>query len=395
MRVSREGINATISGSFQACRDFSTSLSSFDERFKNADFKFIDDLAKDRMFKDCKVLPVKELVYYDIDIEAPLAEGGQHLAADAFHSKLKDSNSVIIDVRNAYETDIGRFEKQEGQGGAQLILPEMRKSTDFVPWIRSKETQERLKGKDVLMYCTGGVRCERASALLKQEEGSAIGGVFQLHGGIEKYLQIYPDGGFFRGKNFVFDKREAIGAGCVNGVGGVLEKGQDGAKKKKKKMKKNGTNNHNQMGVDSDAEIMGACCVCEAVWDRYIGKKKCDTCAVPVLMCQSCCTEMGAQKKSHGSQLQGRFRLIRCPLCQKQKCTTRASDLEFTENGKKTKSKDEGASATVCKWGGGHSKKKAALRKEVNGKRTVATAFADKPCKFGKECTRSDCWFKH
>ena len=141
VRVSREGINATISGSFQACRDFSTSLSSFDERFKNADFKFIDDLAKDRMFKDCKVLPVKELVYYDIDIEAPLAEGGQHLAADAFHSKLKDSNSVIIDVRNAYETDIGRFEKQEGQGGAQLILPEMRKSTDFVPWIRSKETQ--------------------------------------------------------------------------------------------------------------------------------------------------------------------------------------------------------------------------------------------------------------
>ena len=130
-------------------------------------------------------------------------------------------------------------------------------------------------------------------------------------------------------------------------------------------MKKNGTNNHNQMGVDSDAEIMGACCVCEAVWDRNIGKKKCDTCAVPVLMCQSCCTEMGAQKKSHGSQLQGRFRLIRCPLCQKQKCTTRASDLEFTENGKKTKSKDEGASATVCKWGGGHSKKKAALRKEI------------------------------
>lgn len=68
--------------------------------------------------------------------------------------------------------------------------------------------RSQLKGKEVLMYCTGGVRCERASALLQSEIGNEINGCFQLQGGVEKYLQEFPDGGFWRGKNFVFDKRE-------------------------------------------------------------------------------------------------------------------------------------------------------------------------------------------
>ena len=267
LRVSREGINATISGGFQACRDFSVALASFDERFKETDFKFIDKLGRDRMFKDCRVLPVKELVYYGIDMEETLGEGGKHLSADAFHDKLKDSNTVIIDVRNAYETDIGRFEKQEKAGGAELILPDMRKSTDFVPWIKSEKTKEKLKGKDVLMYCTGGVRCERASALLKKEvDENGIGEVYQLHGGIEKYLQTFPDGGFFRGKNFVFDKREAIGPNCVNGVGGVLTENT-----KKKKIKKNKKSKKSD-DSESSNDTLGKCCICDTSWDRYIGK---------------------------------------------------------------------------------------------------------------------------
>jgi len=333
------------------------------------------------MFKDCRVLPVKELVYYGIDMEETLGEGGKHLSADAFHDKLKDSNTVIIDVRNAYETDIGRFEKQEKAGGAELILPDMRKSTDFVPWIKSEKTKEKLKGKDVLMYCTGGVRCERASALLKKEvDENGIGEVYQLHGGIEKYLQTFPDGGFFRGKNFVFDKREAIGPNCVNGVGGVLTENT-----KKKKIKKNKKSKKSD-DSESSNDTLGKCCICDTSWDRYIGKKKCDTCAVPVLVCQNCCTELGKQK---GKEQQEKFSLIRCPLCKQQNCTTRASDLEFTDNGKKTKldAESKGASVTVCKWGGGHSKKKGA--KKANNK------FADILCKFGTDCKRADCWFKH
>ena len=65
-----------------------------------------------RAFKDLKVLPVKELVFYGIDSEHNLGQGGVHLPPVEFHEKLQDTNSVVIDVRNAYEYDIGRFDGQ-------------------------------------------------------------------------------------------------------------------------------------------------------------------------------------------------------------------------------------------------------------------------------------------
>lgn len=76
----------------------------------------------------------------------------------------------------------------------------------------------------MLMYCTGGVRCERASVLLNQHLGDKVNGIYQLQGGIEKYMQEYPDGGFWKGKNYTFDKREAFGIDDPAGVGGVMTK---------------------------------------------------------------------------------------------------------------------------------------------------------------------------
>ncbi len=109
------------------------------------------------------------------------------------------------------------------------------------------------------MYCTGGVRCERASALLKSEMAGDVKGVFQLDGGIEKYLQHFPDGGNWQGKNFVFDKREAFGVDNPAGVGGVVES----QKRKKKNVDK-------EKGTGPD--VLGKCCVCSAAWDRYVGE---------------------------------------------------------------------------------------------------------------------------
>jgi len=78
----------------------------------------------------------------------------------------------------------------------------MRKSTEFPVWLDKPETKEMLRGKQVLMYCTGGIRCERASALLRQkieneEDTKELGikGVYQLQGGIDKYFKEFPDGG--------------------------------------------------------------------------------------------------------------------------------------------------------------------------------------------------------
>ena len=437
IRVATEGVNATISSVDQgnisaACnlRHFAQDLKRFDSKvFGNTDFKFLDDLSPDRHFKDCKILPVQELVYYGgiREKDAPLCEGGTHLDAKEYHEMLKCDDAVVIDVRNHYETMIGRFDGQEGDHNkndtnktgksekkknekkdtacAKYIDPLMRKSTDFPSWLQSTETQEQLKNKKVLMYCTGGVRCERASAILKREMGESVKGVYQLQGGIERYLKAFPDGGFWRGKNFVFDKREAVSVNDMNGVGGVISN-------KKAKKKEN-----------SPTSLPANCCICSRPWDRYVGKKKCYTCGVPVLMCDKCMSK----KIDKVEQMK-----VRCPLCVQENITVPASEVGWTENGIKTvqDSRNETGQSTstsenlklshkqateesieasnqqsvngkpvehrlegtgkkkaansVLKWGGGHATQKKDHRKM---KRRL--------CQFGANCIRKDCFFLH
>jgi len=133
-------------------------------------------------------------VFYGVkpDEGAALGEGGVHLDPKDYHKKMAEKDAVIVDVRNHYEADIGKFNKQEKVGGAKYIDPKMRKSTDFKEWLSKEETKKQLAGKQVLMYCTGGVRCERASQIIKSEIGDSVKGVFQLKGGIEKYMMEFP-----------------------------------------------------------------------------------------------------------------------------------------------------------------------------------------------------------
>lgn len=114
IRVAQEGVNATVSsvdcdGQSAACtlRHFCQDLKNFDNIFMETDFKFMDNLAADRHFKDLKLLPVKELVYYGFD-EKALADGGKHVEAEAFHKLLEQDSTVVIDVRNHYESAIVR-----------------------------------------------------------------------------------------------------------------------------------------------------------------------------------------------------------------------------------------------------------------------------------------------
>jgi len=113
-----------------------------------------------------------------------------------------------------------------------------------------------------------------------------------LQGGIEKYLQEFPEGGYWQGKNFVFDKREAIGVGCTEGVGGIVQSNQEKKAAKVAETSKKGDKKKNKGGEDDDededeagekkeavaekkeekkevkVEILGRCCVCELPWDR-------------------------------------------------------------------------------------------------------------------------------
>lgn len=452
IRVASEGVNATLSAvdtkhcTAQATlRHLAEDLRRFDERvFSSTDFKFIDGLPADRHFKEMKILPVQELVFYDIgEDDAPLVSrnekgltnaestsnckgGGVHLDAKEYHEMLKKDNTVVIDVRNNYETILGRFDGQQTQqqeangkpksnslegnstsvngGGAEYIDPKMRKSTDFKSWLATPETQEKLSNKTVLMYCTGGIRCERASAYLKTQMGDQVQGVYQLKGGIERYLKTFKDGGFWRGKNFVFDKREAVSVDNPCGDGGVL-RAQD-RKNLKRKRQQNQKENH--------IGLLAKCCVCGDPWDRYVGKKKCLTCGVPVLMCEKCMSNK--PDKTPGMELK-----VRCPLCVEENITVLADELELTANGiknrvvtsasevpldrksmkgngdvdKSKKDKRESkanknicqnakAANSVLKWGGGHAAQKKMQKK--NSRRL---------CQFGANCFRKDCFFYH
>jgi predicted sulfurtransferase len=414
-------------------RHLTFDLKSFDPVvFQHTDFKFIDNLPADRHFKELKIIPVQELVYYGIKEEdAPLDEdanddnldqrdnehnnnthGGIHLNPKEYHVMLKQKNTVVIDVRNHYETILGRFDGQKNdtnkdstetnqdispnehdhedtqkvnhddsndRSGAEYIDPLMRKSTDFPMWLSKPETQEKLANKTVLMYCTGGIRCERASSYLKKQMGDKVNGVYQLQGGIERYLKAFPDGGFWRGKNFVFDKREAVSVDNFEGDGGVI-----------RKEKKSDTQ-------ANEEDLPSKCCVCGVKWDRYVGKKKCYCCGVPVLMCEKCMSKK--PDKTPGKELS-----VRCPLCVKENITVPANEVDLTANGIKGKSGaihdtnetnkpsnsskglEEGRKAanSVLKWGGGYASKKKDMRK-----------LKRIPCQFGSECYRPNCYFSH
>ena len=431
MRVAAEGLNCTVSsldddpgsqgGGLAArtaatnLRHFALDLQHFSRAFRGTDFKYIDSLPPDRHFKELKILPVKELVYYGIkEQDAPLGESGVHLEAEEYHKMLCREDAVVIDVRNHYEALIGRFDGQmqagaggeakrdgagadgfadggageEGRGaapsggGATYLDPMMRKSTDFTGWLAKPETREKLASKQVLMFCTGGVRCERASAYLKKQMGDEVKGVYQLQGGVEGYMKAFPEGGYWRGKNFVFDKREAVGVGNAKGDGGVVvrrgPKGGDG-----------------DGGGPTSAAVTSRCCRCSAPWDRYIGRRKCYTCGVPVLMCDSC---MSSKGEGRGGDLDAR-----CDLCIEEGVTVPASEANWTENGVGNRVDRPGprgrgrsggvggegqpagkAARSVLKWGGGHAVEKKKARK-----------LSRIPCRFGTECSREDCVFMH
>ncbi|BEV05583.1 rhodanese-related sulfurtransferase [Chryseobacterium gambrini] len=123
---------------------------------------------------------------------------GVHLRAKEFNSLLEDPNTIVVDFRNHYESEVGHFE------GA--ITPDVENFRESLPII-NEQLQDFKEDKNLLMYCTGGIRCEKASAYFKHQ---GFKNVFQLEGGIIEYTRQIKEEGIeskFIGKNFVFDHR--------------------------------------------------------------------------------------------------------------------------------------------------------------------------------------------
>ena len=194
--IAKEGINAQMNVPEPVWEDFVTHLYSLDE-FKGVPFKHAVEDPEESFWK--LTMKVKDKIVADglNDETFDASDVGEHLDAEAFNAKLEDSDTICVDMRNFYESEVGHFE------GA--ITPDCATFREELPMV--KEALEGKEDKELLLYCTGGIRCEKASSYLRHH---GFKKVYQLHGGIIDYAHQVKAKGLeskFKGKNYVFDGR--------------------------------------------------------------------------------------------------------------------------------------------------------------------------------------------
>lgn len=194
--VAHEGINAQISVGEDNLEALRTTLNEIDFLQDIRLNIAVDDDGKS--FYKLKIQVKKKILADGLNDETfDVTKKGQHVDAEKFNELHDNEETIVIDMRNHYETEVGHFEK--------AVTPDVDTFRDSLPII--EEMLQPHKEKNVLMYCTGGIRCEKASAYFKHK---GFENVYQLEGGIIKYAQDVKKKGLenkFRGKNFVFDER--------------------------------------------------------------------------------------------------------------------------------------------------------------------------------------------
>jgi UPF0176 protein len=200
--IAPEGINGTISGAAAAVEQVIAHIRALPGCAALA-VKYSG--AEAMPFYRMKVRVKREIVTMgqpDID---PLTGAGHYVDPADWNALISGPDVVLIDTRNDYEAEIGTF--------AGAVDPKTRSFGDFPDWARANRAM--LEGKKVAMFCTGGIRCEKATAFLKAE---GIDEVYHLKGGILKYLEDVPaEDSRWQGECFVFDQRVAIGHGLAAG----------------------------------------------------------------------------------------------------------------------------------------------------------------------------------
>lgn len=194
--IAHEGINGTVAGSDQAIELYKTIIKKHPQL---ADIDIKESQGNGSDFPRMRIVIKDEIVNLGIKDAARIENTGVHLTPEQTHAMLSNppKDLVILDTRNECESAIGAFE-----GAVKAPIKHFRELPSYI-----NEHAELFKDKEVLMYCTGGVRCERATAYLKELGISKE--VYQIEGGIHRYAEQYPDG-HFRGKNYVFDGRIAV-----------------------------------------------------------------------------------------------------------------------------------------------------------------------------------------
>jgi len=191
--IATEGINATLGGENSLVRRY-ISIMQKHPLFVHVDFKESEGSKTD--FPRLSIKVRKEIVTLGKEINNLEQKTGTHKTPQEVHELLQKNpeDLVIFDARNQNEWQVGRF-----KNAVTAPINHFRELPSFID-----DNIEIFKDKEVLMYCTGGIRCEKASAYL--QEKNIAKNIMQVSGGIARYTEQFPDG-FFRGKNYVFDGR--------------------------------------------------------------------------------------------------------------------------------------------------------------------------------------------
>ncbi|MDA7842745.1 rhodanese-related sulfurtransferase [Methylophilaceae bacterium] len=204
--LASEGINGTISGKKNNIHEFLEFMKInpvLKGNFKNLEHK--ESWASKNPFYRMKVRLKKEIVALGVEGISPTKKVGQYVNPEDWNALIEDPNTIVIDTRNNYEVDIGTFKNS--------INPQTKSFREFPSFV-GKNLKNNKQNK-VAMFCTGGIRCEKATSLMLE---NGFKDVYHLKGGILKYLETTPkENSLWDGECFVFDQRVAVTHGLSEG----------------------------------------------------------------------------------------------------------------------------------------------------------------------------------
>lgn len=201
--VSKHGLNGTVGGDIDDLKAYAKATKSY-PAFKSTVFKWSEGGRED--FPRMSVKNRRELVgfqnsenEFEVD-ENGVVGGGKHIKPKQLHELVEQygDDVVFFDGRNAHEASIGKFKN--------AIVPNTNTSRDFITELESDKYDD-IKNKKVITYCTGGIRCEVLSSMMKKR---GFKDVYQIDGGIVKYGEAYGDDGLWEGSLRVFDDRMTV-----------------------------------------------------------------------------------------------------------------------------------------------------------------------------------------
>lgn len=201
--IASEGINGTVGGEKPSINSIAEFLKS-EMGLGNTECKY--SYYHKNPFYRMKIKIKDELVPLGTSEFDPENKAGIHVSPSEWNELIEDPDTVLIDVRNDYEVDVGTFKN--------AINPKTRNFREFTAFVKEKLDPE--KHKKIAMFCTGGIRCEKASSYMLHKGFSSV---YQLQGGILKYLEEVPrDESAWKGECFVFDNRTSVDHGLANGT---------------------------------------------------------------------------------------------------------------------------------------------------------------------------------